>query len=86
LAPPLCSAFARTVARTAVAAEFTATSTGTITSAARTAAEFTATTSAALTAIGTFTPVFAVRLLGAAGRDEDGLVRHAEQGGELALQ
>jgi len=90
LAPPLCSAFARTVARTAVAAEFTATSTGaitgTITSAAGTAAEFTATTSAALTAIGTFAAVFAVRLLGAAGGDEDGLIRHAEQGGELALQ
>lgn len=90
MAPPLCSAFARTVARTAVAAEFTATSTGaitgTITSAAGTAAEFTATTSAALTAIGTFAAVFAVRLLGAAGGDEDGLIRHAEQGGELALQ
>jgi len=90
LAPPLCSAFARTVARTAVAAEFTATSTGaitgTITSAAGTAAEFTATTSAALTAIGTFAAVFAVRLLGAAGGDEDGLIRHAKQGGELALQ
>jgi len=90
LAPPLCSAFARTVARTAVAAEFTATSTGAITgaitAAAGTAAEFAATTSAALTAIGTFAAVFAVRLLGAAGRDEDGLIRHAEQGGELALQ
>ena len=90
MAPPLCSAFARTVARTAVAAEFTATSTGaitgTITSAAGTAAEITATTSAALTAIGTFAAVFAVRLLGAAGGDEDGLIRHAEQGGELALQ
>ena len=90
MAPPLCSAFARTVARTAVAAEFTATSTGaitgTLTSAPGTAAEFTATTSAALTAIGTFAAVFAVRLLGAAGRDEDGFIRHAEQGGELALQ
>ncbi len=90
MAPPLCSAFARTVARTAVAAEFTATSTGAITgaitSAAGTAAEFTATTAAALTAIGTFAAAFAVRLLGATGRDEDGLVRHAEQGGELALQ
>jgi hypothetical protein len=90
LAPPLCSAFARTVARTAVAAEFTATSTGAITgtfpAAAGTAAEFAATTSTALTAIGAFAAVFAARLLGAGRRDEDGLVRHAEQGGELALQ
>ena len=98
MAPPLCSAFARTVARTAVAAEFTATSTGAITgtftapagtitgTAAEFAAEFAATTATALTAIGAFAAAFAVRLLGAAGRDEDGLVRHAEQGGELALQ
>jgi uncharacterized protein YciW len=90
LAPPLCSAFARTVARTAVAAEFTATSTGTIsgafTATARTATEFTATTSTALTAIGAFAAMFAARLLGTGGGDEDGLVRHAEQGGELALQ
>jgi hypothetical protein len=83
LAPPLCSAFARTVARTAVAAEFTATSTGAITG---TAAEFTATTSTALTAIRAFAAVFAARLLSAGGRNEDGLIRHAEQGGELALQ
>ncbi len=90
MAPPLCSAFARTVARTAVAAEFAATSTGaitgTFTAAAGTAAEFAATTSTALTAIGAFAAVFAARLLGAGGRDEDGLVRHAEQGGELAFQ
>jgi hypothetical protein len=90
LAPPLCSAFARTVARTAVAAEFTATSTGTITGAftatAGTTAEFAATTSTALTAIGAFAAVFAARLLGAGGGDEDGLARHAEQGSELALQ
>ena len=83
MAPPLCSAFARTVARTAVAAEFTATSTGAITG---TAAEFTATTSTALTAIRAFAAVFAARLLSAGGRNEDGLIRHAEQGGELALQ
>jgi hypothetical protein len=68
LAPPLCSAFARTAARTAVAAEFTAT------------------TSTALTAIRAFAAVFAARLLGAGGRNEDGLGRHAEQGSELALQ
>jgi len=90
LAPPLCSAFARTVARTAVAAEFTATSTGTVsgafTATARTATEFTATTSTALTAIGAFAAMFAARLLGTGGGDEDGLVRHAKQGGELALQ
>ena len=30
--------------------------------------------------------MFAARLLGAGGRNEDGLGRHAEQGGELALQ
>ena len=94
MAPPLCSAFARTVARTAVAAEFTATSTGAITGTftapagaiTGTAAEFTATTSTALTAIRAFAAVFAARLLGAGGRNEDGLIRHAEQGGELALQ
>ncbi len=90
MAPPLCSAFARTAARTAVAAEFTATSTGTITgaftAATGTAAEFTATTSTALTAIRAFAAVFAARLLGAGGRNEDGLGRHAEQGSELALQ
>ena len=94
MAPPLCSAFARTVARTAVAAEFTATSTGAITGTftapagtiTGTAAEFTATTSTALTAIRAFAAVFAARLLGAGGRNEDGLGRHAEQGGELALQ
>lgn len=94
MAPPLCSAFARTVARTAVAAEFTATSTGAITETfpapagtiTGTAAEFTATTSTALTAIRAFAAVFAARLLGAGGRNEDGLGRHAEQGGELALQ
>ena len=94
MAPPLCSAFARTVARTAVAAEFTATSTGAITGTftaptgtiTGTAAEFAATTSTALTAIRAFAAVFAARLLGAGGRNEDGLGRHAEQGGELALQ
>jgi hypothetical protein len=90
LAPPLCSAFARTVARTAVAAEFTATSTGTITGAftatAGTAAEFAATTSTALAAIGAFAAVFAARLLGAGGGDEDGLGGNTEERGELALQ
>ena len=90
MAPPLCSAFARTAARTAIAAEFTATSTGTFTAPAGTitgtAAEFAATTSTALTAIRAFAAVFAARLLGAGGRNEDGLGRHAEQGGELALQ
>jgi hypothetical protein len=90
LAPPLCSAFARTVARTAVAAEFTATSTGTITGAftatAGTTAEFAATTSTALTAIGAFAAVFAARLLGAGGGDEDGLGGNTEERGELALQ
>ena len=94
MAPPLCSAFARTAARTAVAAEFTATSTGAITGTftaptgtiTGTAAEFAATTSTALTAIRAFAAVFAARLLGAGGRNEDGLGRHAEQGGELALQ
>ena len=90
MAPPLCSAFARTVARTAVATEFTATSTGTITraftAAAGTAAEFAATTSTALTAIGAFAAVFAARLLGAGGRNEDGLVGDTEERGELALQ
>jgi hypothetical protein len=94
LAPPLCSAFARTVARTAVAAEFTATSTGAITGTftapagaiTGTAAEFTATTSTSLTAIRAFAAVFAARLLGAGGRNEDGLVGNTEQCGELALQ
>jgi len=90
LAPPSCSAFARTVARTAIAAEFTATSTGAITAAAGTitgtSAEFTATTSAALTAIGALAAVFAARLLGAGGRNEDGLGGNAEERGELALQ
>ena len=94
MAPPLCSAFARTAARTAIAAEFTATSTraiaGTFTATAGTitgtAAEFTATTAAALTAIGAFAAVFAARLLGAGGRDEDGLGWDAEERGELALQ
>ena len=65
MAPPLCSAFARTVARAAIAAEFPATSTGAIASAAGPAAEFATTTSAALTAIGAFAAVFAARLLGA---------------------
>jgi hypothetical protein len=94
LAPPLCSAFARTAARTAVAAEFTATSTGAITGTftaaagtiTGTTAEFTATTSTTLTAIRAFAAVFAARLLGAGGRNEDGLVWHAEQGSELTLQ
>jgi hypothetical protein len=94
LAPPLCSAFARTAARTAIATEFSATSTGTITGAftatagtiAGTAAELTATTPAALTAIGAFAAVFAPRLLGAGGRDEDGLGGNAEERGELTLQ
>jgi hypothetical protein len=93
LAPPLCSAFARTAAWTAIAAEFTATSTGAITGTftaaagaiTGTAAEFAATTSAALTAIGAFAAVFAARLLGAGGRDEDGLGGNAEERGELAL-
>jgi hypothetical protein len=94
LAPPLCSAFARTAARTAIAAEFTATSTGaiagTFTATAGTitgsAAEFTATTATALTAIRAFAAVFAARLLGAGGRDEDGLGGNTEERGELALQ
>ena len=94
MAPPLCSAFARTAARTAIAAEFTATSTGAITATftaaagtiTGTAAEFAATTSAALTAIGAFAAVFAARLLGAGGRDEDGLGGNTEERGELALQ
>jgi hypothetical protein len=94
LAPPLCSAFARAAARTAVAAEFTATSTGAITGTftapagtiTGTAAEFTATTSTTLTAIRAFAAVFAARLLGAGGRNEDGLVGNTEQCSELALQ
>lgn len=94
MAPPLCSAFARTAARTAIAAEFTATSTGaiagTFTATAGTitgsAAEFTATTATALTAIRAFAAVFAARLLGAGGRDEDGLGGNTEERGELALQ
>lgn len=94
MAPPLCSAFARTVARTAIAAEFTATSTGAITTTftaaagtiTGTAAEFTATTTAALTAIGALAAEFAARLLGAGGRDEDGLGGNTEERGELALQ
>ena len=89
MAPPLCSAFARTVARTAVAAEFTATSTGAITATAGTitgtAAEFAATTSAALSAIGAFAAVFAARLLGADRGHEDGLGGNTEERGELAL-
>ena len=94
MAPPLCSAFARTAARTAIAAEFTATSTGaiagTFTATAGTitgsAAEFTATTATALTAIRAFAAVFAARLLGAGGRDEDSLGGNTEERGELALQ
>jgi len=90
LAPPLCSAFARTVARTAVAAEFAATSagtiTGTFTATAGTAAELTATPAAAMTAIGTFAAGFAARRVGTGGGHEDGLGGDAEQGGELALQ
>jgi hypothetical protein len=86
LAPPLCSAFARTVARTAVAAEFAATSAGAVTAAAGTAAELTATPAAALTAVGTFAAGFAARRVGTGGGDEDGLGGDAEQGGELALQ
>ena len=90
MAPPLCSAFARTVARTAVAAEFAATSagtiTGTFTATAGTAAELTATPAAAMTAIGTFAAGFAARRVGTGGGHEDGLGGDAEQGGELALQ
>ena len=94
MAPPLCSAFARTAARTAIAAEFTATSTGAITGTftattgtiTGTAAEFAATTSAALTAIRAFAAVFAARLLGAGGRNEDGLSGDTEERGELAFQ
>ena len=90
MAPPLCSAFARTAARTAIAAEFTATSTGAITATAGTitgtSAEFAATTSAALSAVGAFTAVFAAGLLGAGGRHEDGLGGNTEERGELALQ
>ena len=90
MAPPLCSAFARTAARTAIAAEFTATSTGAITASAGTitgtATEFAATTSTALTALGAFAAVFAARLLGAGGRNEDGLSGNTEERGELAFQ
>jgi len=86
LAPPLCSAFARTVARTAVAAEFAATSARAITAATGTAAELTATTTAAMTAVGAFAAGFAARRVGTGGGHEDGLVGDAEQGGELALQ
>ncbi len=90
MAPPLCSAFARTAARTAIAAEFTATSTGAITASAGTitgtATEFAATTSTALTALGAFAAVFAARLLGAGGRNEDGLSGDTEERGELAFQ
>ena len=86
MAPPLCSAFARTVARTAVAAEFAATSARAITAAAGTAAELTATPAAAMTAIGTFAAGFAARRVGTGGGHEDGLGGDAEQGGELALQ
>ncbi len=94
MAPPLCSAFARTAARTAIAAEFTATSTGAITATftaaagtiTGTAAEFAATTSAALTAIGALAAEFAARLLGAGGRNEDGLSGNTEERGELAFQ
>jgi hypothetical protein len=86
LAPPLCSAFARTVARTAVAAEFAATSAGAVTAAAGTATELTATPAAALSAVGTFAAGFAARRVGTGGGHEDGLGGDAEQGGELALQ
>jgi hypothetical protein len=86
LAPPLCSAFARTVARTAVAAEFAATSARAVTAAAGTAAELTATPAAALTAVGTFAAGFAARRVGTGGGHEDSLGGDAEQGGELALQ
>lgn len=90
MAPPLCSAFARTAARTAIAAEFTATSTGAITATAGTitgtATEFAATTATALTAIGALAAVFAARLLGAGGRNEDGLSGNTEERGELAFQ
>ena len=86
MAPPLCSAFARTVARTAVAAEFAATSARAITAATGTAAEFAATTTAAMTAVGAFAAGFAARRVGTGGGHEDGLVGDAEQGGELALQ
>jgi hypothetical protein len=81
----LCSAFARAVAGTAVAAEFTATSTGAFASAAGTAAEVAATTSAALTAIGAFAAVFAASVFWPGRRHEDGLGRNAEERGELAL-
>ena len=86
MAPPLCSAFARTVARTAVAAEFAATSARAVTAAAGTAAELTATPAAALTAVGTFAAGFTARRVGTGGGHEDGLGGDAEQGGELALQ
>ncbi len=90
MAPPLCSAFARTAARTAIAAEFAATSSGAITATAGTitgtTAEFAATTSTALTALGAFAAVFAARLLGAGGRNEDGLSGDTEERGELAFQ
>ena len=86
MAPPSCSAFARAVARTAVAAEFAATSAGTVTAATGTAAEFAATTAAAMTAVGAFAAMFAAGLVRTGRRHEDGLVGHAEQGGELALQ
>ena len=86
MAPPLCSAFARTVARTAVAAEFAATSARAVTAATGTAAELTATTTAAMTAVGAFAAGFAARRVGTGGGHEDGLGGDAEQGGELALQ
>ena len=94
MAPPVQSAFARTVARTAVAAEISATSPGaaTITAArsiagafTRTAAEVAATASTAMAAVGAFPTMFAAGLLGAFGRNEDGLGGNAEECGELTF-
>jgi len=59
---------------------------GAVASAARTAAEVAATTAAAMTAVGAFAAMFAAGLVGTGGGHEDGLVGHAEQGGQLALQ
>ena len=90
MAPPVQSAFARTVARTAVAAGISATTTGaTAITAARaiagTATEVAATTAAAMTAVGAFAAMFAAGLLAAFGRNEDGFGGNAEEGSELAL-
>ena len=94
MAPPVQSAFAWTVARTAVASEISATTAGAATIAtaipiaipiAGAATEVATATSTPLAAVRAFASVFTAGLLGSSGWNKDGLIRDTEERGDFTF-